>query len=238
MILLRFCLLLLVLAMSAGCATVSNEEQASRATAHYKIGVAYLNEKKVQQAFVEFQRALELNPSDKEVLNAIGIVYLLHFSDTPKAISFFERATVVDKNYSEAWNNLGYAHETEERYETAISCYQKALANLLYATPEKAYISMGKSQYRLRKFSEAIRSYQEAIRRAPSLSLPYYGLALTYNATGKYGDAAAAMTQGLKLDPTFKGSREKAAEAWEAQKIVTSWPQQQDLADLIEILKY
>ena len=90
------------------------------------MGVAYLNEEKVQQAFVEFQQAYQLNPNDKEVLNAIGIIYLLYFDETAKAIDFFEKATKVDPNYSDAYNNLGFAYEKLGRFDAAITFYKKA----------------------------------------------------------------------------------------------------------------
>ncbi|MBS1235082.1 MAG: hypothetical protein H6R43_798, partial [Nitrospirae bacterium] len=63
------------------CATTASQDALQQAGAHYKIGVAYLNESKAQQAFVEFQKAYELNPHDKEVLNAIGYIYLIYFDE-------------------------------------------------------------------------------------------------------------------------------------------------------------
>src|SRR3972149_5942757 len=75
------------------CATTATQDSAQQAGAYYKIGVAYLNEAKAQQAFVEFQKAYELDPYNKEVLNAIGYIYLIYFDETAKAIDFFVKAT-------------------------------------------------------------------------------------------------------------------------------------------------
>ncbi len=41
-------------------------KDAQKATAHYQLGVSYLNDNNIQPAFVEFQKALELNPDDKK----------------------------------------------------------------------------------------------------------------------------------------------------------------------------
>jgi len=220
------------------CATPATHDTMQQAGAHYKIGVAYLNESKVQQAFVEFQKAYELNPNDKEVLNAIGIIYLLYFDETAKAIDFFEKATKLDSNYSDAYNNLGFAYEKLGRYDTAISFYKKALANLVYPTPEKAYISMGNSYYRLGKYEDALYSYKEAIKRAPDLSLPYMRMALCYNAMGRYGDASTAMTYAITLDPVYKGDREKAVENFAIWKLKATGNEEKDIEDYIEIIKY
>jgi type IV pilus assembly protein PilF len=231
-------LTVLSLVFVIACATVATEANLQKAKAHYKIGVAYLNDNKAQLAFVEFQKANELNPKDKEVLNAIGIIYLLYFDETAKAVDFFEKAVEIDPNYSEAYNNLGLAHERLGHFDTAISFYKKALSNLLYATPEKAYISMGTSYYRLGKYEDAIHSFKEAIKRAPNLSLPYLKLALCYNALGRYGEASTAMTYALTIDPVYKGDREKALEDFAIMKLKATGFEEKDIQDYIEIIKY
>ena len=225
------CILFLVTA----CASITAEK---KATAHYKIGVSYLNENKAQQAYVEFFKAYELDPNNKEVLNAIGVVYLLHFDEPLKAVEFFEKAVKVDPNYSEAYNNLGYSYEKLDKYEEAIPFYKKAISNPVYSTAEKAYINMGNAYYRLGKYESAVSSFKDAIKRAPTLSLTFLRLALCYNAMGKYGDAATAMTQAIALDPVYKGDREKAMEDLNVKKIKAAGYEEQDLRDYIEILKY
>ena len=217
---------------------MATEANLQKARAHYKIGVAYLNDNKAQLAFVEFQKSYELNSHDKEVLNAIGIIYLGYFDETAKAIDFFEKAVAVDPAYSETYNNLGVAHEKLGHFDTAISFYKKAVSNLLYATPEKAYIGMGTSYYRLGKYEDAINFYKEAIKRAPNLDLPYLKLALCYNAMGKYGDASTAMTYALTLHPVYKGDREKALEDFTIMKLKATGYEEKDIGDYIEIIKY
>lgn len=229
--LLSFCFML-------ACSTAQIEKNPQMANAYYKIGVAYLNENKIQQAFVEFQKAYEINPHDKEVLNAIGIIYLLHFDELQKAAEYFEKAVKVDSDYSEAYNNLGVAHQKMEHFETAISFYKKALLNLMSRTPENAYINMGTSYYRLKNYESAINSFKEAIKRAPDLSLAYFRLALCYNAMGKYGDASASISHAVTLDPVYQGSREKALEDLSLKKFKATGYDEQDINDYLEILKY
>jgi type IV pilus assembly protein PilF len=224
------------LLLGIACATFTSEESTQKAEAHYKIGVAYLNETKIQQAFVEFQKALELAPRDKKVLNAIGYIYLMYFDETAKAIDAFEKATQVDPGYSDAYNNLGYAYEKLGRYDTAISYYKKAVSDLLYSTPEKSYISMGNSYYRLGKYEEALHSFKEAIKRAPNLDLTYMRMALCYNAMGRYGDASTAMTYAITLG--YKGDREKALENFAMMKLKATGNDEKDIQDYIEIMKY
>lgn len=221
-----------------GCASMNQESSLQQAGAHFKIGVAYMNEGKIQQAFVEFQKAYEQNPKDKEVLNAIGIVYLLHFDDIGKAIEYFEKAARVDPLYSEAYNNIGYSYERLGQYEKAITYYQKALANLLYPTADKAFINMGNAYYRMGRYDQAITAYKEAAKRMPGLSLPYFRLSLCYNALGRYGEASAAITNGINLDLFYRGDKEKALDDLSQKRLRATGLDEKDISDYIEILKY
>jgi Tfp pilus assembly protein PilF len=231
-------IILFFLLFIVSCATLATESATQSSAARYTIGVGYYSEGKVQQAFVEFQHAYELNPQNKEVLYSIGVIYLLDFDETLKAIDFFQRAIKIDPDFSEAYNNLGYAYAKIGQFDAAIPFYKKAVSNLLYATPEKAFVNMGKAYYRLGRFDDAAVAYREAIKRAPNLDLPYLGLALYYNATGKYGDASAALSRAIVLNPQYKGNSKMAAEDFLIRKLGASGYDQKDLADYLEILKY
>jgi len=233
----RVTVVLLALSLIVSCASTGMESR-RQADAHYKLGVAYLGQDRIQQAYVEFQRAHDLDPHNKEVLNAIGIVYLLHFDEPAKAIKYFEKAAEEDPDYSEAYNNLGYSYQTLGKFETAIAYYKKALSNPLYPTAEKAFANMGDSYYRLGKYELAVRAFKEALKRAPGLVPAYMGLALCYNAMGRYGEASTAMTQAIKLNPAYKGNADKAAEDLREKKLSATGYEEQDIRDYLEILKY
>jgi tetratricopeptide (TPR) repeat protein len=220
------------------CASMRSEENIQKAGAHYKMGVANLNESRIQQAFVEFHKAYELDPNNREVLNAIGILYLLHLDEPIKAIGYFEKAAKADPLFSDAYNNIGYAYEKTGNYEKAITFYEKALSNPVYITAEKAYINIGSSYYRMGKYEAALISYKEALKRSPNMSLAYMRLALCYNALGKYGEASTAMTHAIDLDSIYKGNREKALEDLNIRKLGASGYDERDIRDYLEILKY
>jgi superkiller protein 3 len=228
----------LIFSLTASCSTLDSETRNQQATAFYKLGVSYLNENKIQLAFVEFQKAYELNPEDKDILNGIGLIYLFQFEEVPKAIEFFEKAIRVEPDFSDAYNNLGYAHEQSGNYEKAISYYQKAVSNLQYPTPEKAYINMGNSYYRLGDYEQAIKAFKDALKRAPDLTLIYLRLALCYNAMSQYGYASTAMTEAIRLDPAYNGDKEKALEAFRTSLLKAIGNEEKDIRDYIEILNY
>jgi type IV pilus assembly protein PilF len=220
------------------CSTTETGENIQKANAHYQLGISYINDNNIQPAFIEFQKALKLNPDNKEILNAIGIIYLLKLENYPEAIKYFQKALKLDKNFSEASNLLGFAYEKTGRFDEAIEAYKMALSNTLYKNPEKAFNNLGRVYYRLKRYNDAIDAYKEALRRFSDFHLPYYGLALCYNAKGQYGDAATAITRAIELDPLYKGNKDKAKEDFENKKLIAKGDEEKDIIDYIEMLRY
>jgi len=231
-------LMILVMAVFVGSCVTASVENTQKATAHYKLGLSYYGENNIQKAFVELQQAVELNPKDRDVLYMIGIIYLLNYDDSPKAIDFFQKAVSVDPDFSEAHNNLGFAYEKSRKFNEAIDSYKKALSNLKYRSPEKAYNSLGRVYYRLGKYDEAIDAYNNSLKRMPELYISYYGLALCYNAKGRYGDASLAISKAIEVDPVYKGSKSKAVNDLSQKKLDARGEEEKDVADWLEILKY
>jgi type IV pilus biogenesis/stability protein PilW len=228
-------ILLLILIFLSSCATTG--ENVRKASAHYKIGLSYFYENKIQSAFVEFQKALELNPEDKDALNGLGLVYI-KFGNFQKARESFIEAVNIDPDFSDAHNNLGVTYINMGKWSEAVDSFKKALKNPFYKTPENAYYNIGNAYYRLGLFDDAINAYNEAIKRMQNFHLPYYGLALCYNAKGRYGDAASAMTRAIELDPVYKGNKDKTAEDLKEKKLKAKGDEEKDIIDYIEILKY
>jgi protein O-GlcNAc transferase len=234
----RVLLLCVMASLFASCAGMSGEQKLERSTAHYELGVSYLNQNNIQPAFVEFQKALEYDSHNKQALNAVGIIYLLKLEDYPKAVDYFQRAIKEDKNYSEAWNNLGSAYEKSGRFMDAVQAYKSALKNPFYQSAEKAFYNLGRAYYRIGKINDAVAAYTEAIRRFSDFYPPYYGLALCYNALRRYGDAATALNKAIQLDPSYKGDKEKAKKELNERRLLVKGDEMRDLDDLIEIMNY
>ena len=226
----------LVLCLSS-CAGVTRDDT-KKANYHYQMGISYLNDNNIQPAFVELQKALELNPYDKDVHEAIGIIYLTNLEDYQKAIKHFQAALKIDKNFSEAANNLGNAYSSLGRFDEAIESYERAISNPQYKNAAMALYNLGMVYYRLSKFDAAMDSYKDALKRFSNFYMPYYGLALCYNAKGQYGDAATAMARAIEVDPVYKGDKKKAIEDLKDKKIRAKGDQEKDIADYLEILKY
>lgn len=224
--------------MLLSCAGLSSEERLQQATAHYKLGMSYLNDNNIQPAFVELQKSLELDYKNKEAHNALGIIYLQKLEDYEKAIFHFKEALKIDRNYPEAANNLGTAYARTKRYNEAIEYYKQSINNPQYRNTALALNNLGMVYYRINKIDDAVDAFKEALKRHSNFHLPYYGLALCYNAKGMYGEAASAMDKAIENDPLYKGDRKKAEADLKEKKLKATGEEEKDLINYLEILKY
>jgi len=227
---------LLLTTVLIGCVTVPVEEQ-KEAEFHYKMGISHLNEGNIQMAFVELQKAYQLTPDNKEILNSLGLVYL-QLDELEKAKDLFLRAVSIDSEFSEAYNNLGATYSRRRQWTEAIDTFKKALSNPLYRTPETAFYNLGMSYYRIGQYELAINAFKDAIKRSPLFSLPYYGLALAYNRQSRYGDAAAAITRAIEIDTDYKGNRKKFVEDMKQRLLTARGEEEMDFRDYLEIIRY
>ncbi|MBF0564306.1 MAG: tetratricopeptide repeat protein [Nitrospirae bacterium] len=219
------------------CVTTGVQEKDKRAEAYYRLGVAKLNENDIQGAFVELKRALEIDSSYKEAYNALGLVYL-HLDNYEGAKESFKKAINVDPSYSEAYNNLGLTYAKLNQWKLSEKAFTSALANPLYATPDKACNNLGFSLYRQGKYDEALAAFKSSLKRNPSGYSPYYGLALSYNTLGRYGEASEFLTEAIKHDPNFNGDFKKAHDTFVERKRKASGPEEKDNVDFLEIMNY
>lgn len=226
-------LALAIISLCLSCSGFTNRKR--EAKAHYLRGVSLLSSNRIQDAYVQFEKSLELNPSDKETHNALGNIYI-QLVEYRKAEEHFKKAVRLDRRYSEAYNNLCFIYYEQDKWKDAIKNCDRALKNKLYATPEKAYYNLGRSYYRLGKYPEAIDAYTRAIKRYPGGVQVYYALALAYNAQKMYGKASRAMSNAVRNDPRFMGNVERAENEFRKQRNIAN--DSRDLDHYLEILKY
>ncbi len=125
----------------AGCAT--SEEAIQKSQGYYQEGVASLTGDR-QKAFVSFQKAVQLNPHNKDAHYALGHIYALQGKLT-RAEEEFRAALSIDEAFSEAHTYLGQVLASQDRWDEAIKAYRQALSNPLYPTPDLARYHLGRA---------------------------------------------------------------------------------------------
>jgi type IV pilus assembly protein PilF len=160
--------LALLIGWLSGCAT--SEGLAQKSKGYYQEGVASL-EHDQQKAFVSFQKAVKLDPNNKEARFGLGHI-LARQDKLAQAEEEFRAATKIDENYSEAYTYLGVVLSKQNRWPEAIAAFRQALTNPLYATPDMARFDLGQSLVHEGDYQGAMEAFEDALVVDPPNVLP------------------------------------------------------------------
>lgn len=183
----------------AGCA--SSEEAKQKSKGYYQEGVASLESDR-QKAFVSFQKAVQLNPNNKEARYGLGHI-LVYQGKLGQAEEEFREAISIDDDYSEAHTYLGQVLANQDRWPEAIAEYRKALSNPLYATPDLARFHLGTALAHEGDLQAAMEALEDAQAVNPSSVPPallQLELGRVYYKMGFERRAKEALTKVTTLD--------------------------------------
>lgn len=110
------------------------------AEAHTFLGWTYSMMARYEEAIAECEKAIAVDPAFGNPYNDIG-AYLIELGQWEEAIPWLEKATAAARYEVPqfAHMNLGRVYEHEGDYETALACYEQALAiDPLYRTAHLA----------------------------------------------------------------------------------------------------
>lgn len=152
-----------LISVFGGCA--NDKELLQKSQGHYQEGVASLPGDR-QQAFVSFQKSVQMNPANKEARYALGHVYALQ-GKLSNAEEQFRAAIKIDETYSEAHTYLGQVLANQDRWEDAIHSYRQALANPLYPTPDLARFHLGRALAHQGDLQASMEALEDAVSASP-----------------------------------------------------------------------
>ena len=197
----------LLIGWLSGCAT--SEGSAQKSKGYYQEGIASL-EYDQQKAFVSFQKAVKLDPNNKEARYGLGHIMALQ-GKLVHAEEEFTAATKLDDSYSEAYTYLGQVLEKQERWTEAIAAFRQALTNPLYATPDLARFHLGRILAHEGNYQGAMEAFEDALVVNPPNVPPallHLELGRTYYKLGFERRSKETLTKVTTLD---KGGEYAAA---------------------------
>ncbi|KAK1444883.1 TPR repeat containing protein [Babesia gibsoni] len=190
-------------------------------------------QKKFAEALEQYDKAIELDPTNLLLENNKAAVYL-EMGDFDKCIDICNKA--IERRYdvkadflviSKIYNRLASCYTKMEKYEEALAAYQKSLLEdnnrvtrtamkevermkekrdrEAYIDPVKAdeHREKGNEFFKAFKFPEAKKEYDEAIRRNPRDAKLYTNRAAALTKLAEYPSAMADCNKAIELDPTF-----------------------------------
>ena len=196
-----FLILLCLYFALVSCAT-DLAERKRQAEASRRLGEGYIVERNFTAAFKELLKAKQLYDKDYFLQSDLGRVY----SEKGKpdlAIAHFKRAIELKPDYSEALNNMGTVYLTLQQWDRAISCFNRALDSLLYATPHFALHNLGEAYRGKKDYEHSIDSYKKALQTALRFPEAHRGLGLTYTAMGNHKEAVSSLEKAVQYAPRF-----------------------------------
>lgn len=207
-----FCFFVILL-LFYGCVTTDENKAFNRAEAHYKLGVSYMSKGQLNDAFIEFQKAVDIDPEHKESLNSLGYIST-RFKKYNDAKSYYKKAISIDPKYSEAMNNLGITYLELEAWDEAIRYFKMALENPLYLTPEKAYSNMAFAYYKKGDYRSSEYAVKEALTRAPDFPSALYIHGLLNVVSGDDESAIKDFKRILNIIPDYMEAHWEIANAY------------------------
>jgi tetratricopeptide (TPR) repeat protein len=154
--------------------------------------------------FVKYsEELLQLFPKDKRVLCNMGLLNNFN-QDYSNAISFFNKALEIDKNYALAINSLGYAYMSLENWAEAEKMFKRQITLLPnYPNPYDSYAQL---LMKTGRYDDAITNYQTAMEKSPAFINSFSGMGLAYCHKGDFQKARECYQKQFERapNPSFK----------------------------------
>ena len=168
--------------------------------AHSKLGHAFHDQGRMDEAIAQLEKALEINPDDAEFHYNLGNAFLQQ-GHVDEAIARYQKALEINPNYAEAHNNLGDAFRQQGRMEEAIARYQKALE----IKPDYAEVhnNLGVVFARQGRNEEATAQYQKALAIKPDYAEAHYNLGNAFLKQGHVAEAISSYQKALAIKPDY-----------------------------------
>lgn len=159
------------------------------------LGDLNLQKGDITAAFVNYSRALQLEPNRLSASYKMGRLFLLK-GMTAEARGEFEKIIKKDPKNALAHEAMGRTYLRDNNSEKAIEYFTMALD--MNERLWEAYNLLGIAYDRQRKFDRAIYHYQAAITIKPDAGAVYNNLGVSYYMNGEYDKAKDAFITALE----------------------------------------
>lgn len=168
------------------------------ASAHRRLGNAYLDRQRPAESLKCYRRALELEPDNVRALNNLGRALLL-LQRRVEARESFQKALALQPSHALAHLNLGAAHEQDGNLHAALDCYRRAAQ--LQEEFAQAHQSCANVLILLRRADEALIHSRRALALDPEAVEALLAEGRALQQLERYAEAAALYRASLARFP-------------------------------------
>ncbi|MCP4535583.1 MAG: tetratricopeptide repeat protein [Chloroflexi bacterium] len=161
-------------------------------------GMDYYEQGDLEQAVVEFEEAIRLDPDYVEAHYNLGLVYADR-GEFGAAIAEHEQAIELAPDLAEAHNGLGNAHYNLDRIDEALAAYHEAIR--LDPSLIDAYFNLGHAYAAIDQHADSLAAYLEANRLKPDDFEILHNIGVAYIKQGMPNEASIAWEQAVAINP-------------------------------------
>ncbi len=163
------------------------EVDPNSAEAHNNLGSLYMGQGKYDQAMNELKKAIGIRPEYKNAIINLGMLYVKLNDLQNGEVLFRKIIDEIDKNFTEAYSQLGYLYLLKQDFNKAIFSFNEMLR--LQPGDSKAYYYLGKAYRGLGQTEAAIKAWQKALDFQPGLAGAHLDLGNIYFEMGDFQSA-------------------------------------------------
>lgn len=189
----------------------SIEEKFLDAYSFLRAGMANERTGNYAAAIESYDRGLEVEPENVELLNAKGFT-LFQQGESAQAVAILEKAVALDPAHWKAHNNLALASVDLGELELAEAHFRESLA----IEPQAAiYNDLGFVLERQGLEFEAVEMYQKSLELAPTSSIAHFNLASVLARSGEFEQAETHFRKAIAIDPSASAYTGLGIVLWE-----------------------
>lgn len=168
--------------------------------AYYDRGCFLENEKKYEDAIIDFNKAVDLKPDYTEVYLRRGILFK-ELKRYQEAINDYNKAIQLKPDLADAYNNRGIIFNELQRYQEAIDDYSQAIR--LKPAYVKAYNNRGIIFSQLNRYKESLSDYNKVIELEPDFAEAYNNRGIVFSQLNRHEEALTDFNKAIALKPDF-----------------------------------
>lgn len=167
---------------------------------HLEAGKDFCESGKYSEARVEFQKAIELNSSDVEVHDCMGISFARE-GKHDEAIFYYKKAIELDFNYVAAYVNWGNILYNLNQDDEAIIKYKEAIK--IDSNYFRAYYNWAHVLEKHKKYRKANALYKKATKINPNYAKAYYNWGNNLSKLKRYEEAINKLQKAIQIKNNY-----------------------------------
>ncbi len=170
-----------------------------------RLGTSLVQQGSIRAGLEKLLEAAKLDPTNSAIHQELALAYR-DLEEFQLSLDHFKKALELRPEFPQAWNNMGTVYLLLGQWDLAINCFQMAVGDILYRTPNFAYSNLGLAYIKKEQYQKAIDSFQKALKFAPSYSPARTNLGLALERMNRWEEAMDAYQDAISVDPEYPAS--------------------------------